>query len=388
MSRAPRTVRVMEATVTLDPAPVARSPSRAARDPGPRRRRPHRHRAPRPRTTRRSPRSSPSARPTTAPAIVERALRIGLLALQDAGVTVNVDVVRAEFEKLVRQAEPVNEKAAAGARADAPHELRRRRRPAAAHAREVPRRPRRAALAWSTSCSTRRSATAPSAGSARMLERYFDGDASKLAHPARPDPAQLPDAPVPPGDDGRVQGRSRSGSSRSRRPPRPAAPSGPGRRPRAATSRTSSRRCSATSPAAPATCSTGPGTEAGRRHEVQEGRLRPDPRRAGRARLRPAGRHRGQGPADVDAGDPRGAARGQARTAARPSALVVFTPAHAPAGVAPFNARRRRRLLRHRPGRARTRPRSRRPSGWPGCSPSPRSPSARSRWTPRPSPRP
>ena len=41
-----------------------------------------------------------------------RALRIGLLALQDAGVTVNVDVVRAEFEKLVRQAESVNEKAA------------------------------------------------------------------------------------------------------------------------------------------------------------------------------------------------------------------------------------------------------------------------------------
>ena len=46
------------------------------------------------------------------PALVERALRIGLLALQDAGVTVNVDVVRAEFEKLVRQAEQVNEKAA------------------------------------------------------------------------------------------------------------------------------------------------------------------------------------------------------------------------------------------------------------------------------------
>jgi hypothetical protein len=44
--------------------------------------------------------------------LVERAVRIGLLALQDAGVTVNVDVVRAEFEKLLRQAETVNEKAA------------------------------------------------------------------------------------------------------------------------------------------------------------------------------------------------------------------------------------------------------------------------------------
>ena len=44
--------------------------------------------------------------------LVERALRIGLLALQNAGVTVNVDVVKAEFEKLVRQTESVNEKAA------------------------------------------------------------------------------------------------------------------------------------------------------------------------------------------------------------------------------------------------------------------------------------
>src|SRR3954468_9938352 len=43
--------------------------------------------------------------------LVERALRIGLIALQDAGVTVNVDVVRSEFEKLVRQTELVNEKA-------------------------------------------------------------------------------------------------------------------------------------------------------------------------------------------------------------------------------------------------------------------------------------
>ncbi|MDQ2965170.1 MAG: hypothetical protein M3R57_04930 [Chloroflexota bacterium] len=51
------------------------------------------------------------------PAIVERALKIGLLALQDTGVTVNVDVVRAEFEKLLVHAEQVNERAA-GALAD------------------------------------------------------------------------------------------------------------------------------------------------------------------------------------------------------------------------------------------------------------------------------
>jgi hypothetical protein len=46
------------------------------------------------------------------PAIVERAVKIGLLALQDAGVTVNVDVVRTEFEKLLHQSEQVNLRAA------------------------------------------------------------------------------------------------------------------------------------------------------------------------------------------------------------------------------------------------------------------------------------
>jgi hypothetical protein len=46
------------------------------------------------------------------PRLVERALRVGLLALQDAGVTVNVDVVRHEFDKLLRSAEQTNEKAA------------------------------------------------------------------------------------------------------------------------------------------------------------------------------------------------------------------------------------------------------------------------------------
>jgi hypothetical protein len=45
-------------------------------------------------------------------ALVERGLRIGLLALQDAGVTVNVDVVRHEFEAFLKQAETANERAA------------------------------------------------------------------------------------------------------------------------------------------------------------------------------------------------------------------------------------------------------------------------------------
>jgi hypothetical protein len=47
------------------------------------------------------------------PALVERALRIGLIALQDAGVTVNVDVVRREFEGLLARTTQANERAAA-----------------------------------------------------------------------------------------------------------------------------------------------------------------------------------------------------------------------------------------------------------------------------------
>jgi hypothetical protein len=47
------------------------------------------------------------------PALVERALKIGLVALQDAGVTVNVDVVRREFEALLAQSQATNDRAAA-----------------------------------------------------------------------------------------------------------------------------------------------------------------------------------------------------------------------------------------------------------------------------------
>jgi hypothetical protein len=46
------------------------------------------------------------------PALVERALRIGLLALQDASTSMDVDVVRREFEKLMAQTSAANEQAA------------------------------------------------------------------------------------------------------------------------------------------------------------------------------------------------------------------------------------------------------------------------------------
>ncbi len=44
--------------------------------------------------------------------LVERALRIGLLAIADAGVAVDVDAVRAEFGRMVSDTERVNERAA------------------------------------------------------------------------------------------------------------------------------------------------------------------------------------------------------------------------------------------------------------------------------------
>jgi hypothetical protein len=46
------------------------------------------------------------------PAFIERALKIGLTALQDATVSVDVDLVRDEFDKLLRSSEAANAKAA------------------------------------------------------------------------------------------------------------------------------------------------------------------------------------------------------------------------------------------------------------------------------------
>ena len=46
------------------------------------------------------------------PGLLDRAIKIGLVALQDAGVTINVDAVRREFDGLLRQTEAANEKAA------------------------------------------------------------------------------------------------------------------------------------------------------------------------------------------------------------------------------------------------------------------------------------
>jgi len=112
--------------------------------------------------------------------LAERAIRIGLLALQDAGVTVNVDVVRAEFEKLVRQAESVNEKAAQALEqtlrtnfADGDGRLPRTLE------KFLGDRGALRAMVEELFDESKRDSAIGRIG--RMLERYFDGDASKLA---------------------------------------------------------------------------------------------------------------------------------------------------------------------------------------------------------------
>ena len=50
--------------------------------------------------------------PADRPAVVERALKVGLLAIQDVAVSMDVDMVRDEFDKLLRANEQANTKAA------------------------------------------------------------------------------------------------------------------------------------------------------------------------------------------------------------------------------------------------------------------------------------
>src|SRR5262245_13841432 len=112
--------------------------------------------------------------------LVERALRIGLLALQDTGVTVNVDAVRNEFDRMMRQAEQVNDKAAQTL------ELTLRQNFADGDGR-LPRTLERflgdrgalRSMVDELFDETKRDSAIGRIGG--MLERYFDGDASKLA---------------------------------------------------------------------------------------------------------------------------------------------------------------------------------------------------------------
>jgi hypothetical protein len=114
------------------------------------------------------------------PELVGRALRIGLLAIQDTAVTLNVDVVRAEFEKLMRQAESANDKAAQALEqtlranfADGDGRLPRTLE------RFLGDRGALRSMVEELFDPTRRDSAIGRIGT--MLERYFDGDASKLA---------------------------------------------------------------------------------------------------------------------------------------------------------------------------------------------------------------
>ncbi|HEX6869286.1 MAG TPA: hypothetical protein VF119_10805, partial [Candidatus Limnocylindrales bacterium] len=112
--------------------------------------------------------------------LVERALRIGLIALQDAGVTVNVDAVRSEFERMVRQTEQVNERAAQTLEqtlrtnfADGDGRLPRTLE------RFLGDRGALRSMVDELFDETKRDSAIGRIGG--MLERYFDGDSSKLA---------------------------------------------------------------------------------------------------------------------------------------------------------------------------------------------------------------
>jgi hypothetical protein len=114
------------------------------------------------------------------PLIVERALRIGLVALQDAGVTVNVDVVRGEFEKLIRQNEQTNERAALALEqtlrtnfADGDGRLPRTLEKFLGD--------RGALRTMVDELFDEKKRDSAIGRIGRMLEKYFDGDASKLA---------------------------------------------------------------------------------------------------------------------------------------------------------------------------------------------------------------
>jgi hypothetical protein len=114
------------------------------------------------------------------PELVARAMRIGLLAIQDTAVSVNVDVVRAEFEKLVRQTETANDKAAQALAetlranfADGDGRLPRTLE------RFLGDRGALRSMVEELFDPTKRDSAIGRIGT--MLERYFDGDASKLA---------------------------------------------------------------------------------------------------------------------------------------------------------------------------------------------------------------
>jgi hypothetical protein len=113
--------------------------------------------------------------------LAERALRIGLTALQSVGVTMNVDAVRAEFDRFAEQSRVTNEKAAQALEqvlranfADGDGRL-----PRTLETFLGDRGKLRAMVNELFDPTKRDSAIGRISA---MLETYFDGDASRLAH--------------------------------------------------------------------------------------------------------------------------------------------------------------------------------------------------------------
>jgi hypothetical protein len=113
--------------------------------------------------------------------LVERALRIGLTALQSVGVTLNVDAVRAEFDRFADQHQASNEKAAVALEqvlrsnfADGDGRL-----PRTLEAFLGDKGKLQSMVRELFDPTRRDSAIGRISG---MLETYFDGDASRLAH--------------------------------------------------------------------------------------------------------------------------------------------------------------------------------------------------------------
>ena len=350
--------------------------------PGPGRRRPDRRRSARRSATRPWRRSSAERPAADRADLAERAVRIGLLALQDAGVTRQ----RGRRPARVREAGPPGgdgqREGGAGARADAAHQLRRRRRPSAAHAREVPRRPRRAARHGRGAVRRDRSATAPSAGSAGCSSAT--STATRPSSPVLLDPTRL-NSPMHQfrqeitagfkGLEERLVAIEAAAAARGAERARSAAKGGD---------------FEDLLEAMLADLARGAGdlldrTGDGGRHaaQVEEGRLRPDRRRAGGARAATFGSSSRPRTGRCRCGPSATSCARPARTAARPSrSSCSRRPTRRPASR-PFTPRRRRRLLRHRPrGAGAGQPRGG-ASAWRACSRWHRSSSTRSRSTRR-----
>ena len=271
------------------------------------------------------------------PALVERALRIGLIALQDAGVTVNVDAVRREFDGLLARTAQANERAATALGdllrqnfADGDGRLPR--------TLETFLGDRGRLQAFVTELFDESKRDSAIGRMRELLGTYFDGDASRLA--LLLDPTRM-NSPL-------HQFRTEVADGFNRLHERLVAIEA------AAAARGAERAKSAAKGAdfedvleamlgdiarGSGDLVERTGTAAGRRDPLEEGRLRPDRQPGAHRRRRAAGRHRGEGPRDVGAA--RCATRSGRRRTNRGAAvgLVVFTPAHAPSGIAPFDLR-------------------------------------------------